>query len=69
MFRVQLSRLLKAKADLTGQMALRFEKAFGVDMATRCAWRVSTTFERMRSGTDDGAHASPRREQWVKGVA
>ena len=32
--RQSLSNLLNAKADLSGDMALRFEKAFGVDMDT-----------------------------------
>jgi antitoxin HigA-1 len=32
--RPTLSTLLNAKADLSGDMALRFEKAFGVDMET-----------------------------------
>lgn len=32
--RPTLSSLLNAKAGLSGDMALRFEKAFGVDMAT-----------------------------------
>jgi len=32
--RPTLSSLLNAKADLSGEMALRFEKAFGVDMDT-----------------------------------
>ena len=32
--RPTLSSLLNAKADLSGAMALRFEKAFGVDMET-----------------------------------
>ncbi len=32
--RPTLSSLLNAKADLSGDMALRFEKAFGVDMDT-----------------------------------
>src|SRR5437870_4338960 len=32
--RPALSSLLNAKADLSGDMAVRFEKAFGVDMAT-----------------------------------
>lgn len=32
--RQSLSSLLNAKADLSGDMALRFEKAFGVDMET-----------------------------------
>jgi len=32
--RPTLSSLLNAKADLSGEMALRFEKAFGVDMET-----------------------------------
>jgi addiction module HigA family antidote len=32
--RPTLSSLLNAKADLSGNMALRFEKAFGVDMDT-----------------------------------
>lgn len=32
--RPALSSLLNSKADLSGDMALRFEKAFGVDMDT-----------------------------------
>ena len=32
--RPTLSSLLNVKADLSGDMALRFEKAFGVDMET-----------------------------------
>ena len=32
--RPTLSSLLNAKADLSGEMALRFEKAVGVDMET-----------------------------------
>ena len=32
--RPTLSSLLNARADLSGDMALRFEKAFGVDMDT-----------------------------------
>jgi addiction module HigA family antidote len=32
--RPALSSLLNAKANLSGEMALRFEKAFGVDMDT-----------------------------------
>lgn len=32
--RPTLSSLLNARADLSGDMALRFEKAFGLDMAT-----------------------------------
>lgn len=32
--RPTLSSLLNAKAALSGEMALRFEKAFGVDMGT-----------------------------------
>ena len=32
--RPTLSTLLNAKSDLSGEMALRFEKAFGVDMET-----------------------------------
>jgi len=32
--RPTLSSLLNGRADLSGEMALRFEKAFGVDMET-----------------------------------
>ena len=35
--RPALSSLLNAKADLSGEMALRFEKAFGVEMETLTA--------------------------------
>ena len=39
--RPTLSSLLNAKADLSGEMALRFEKAFGVDMDTLTRTRNS----------------------------
>ncbi len=47
--RQSLSSLLNAKADLSGELALRFEKAFGVDRTpptpTSCP---STTYARRR---------------------
>jgi addiction module HigA family antidote len=41
--RPTLSSLLNAKADLSGDMALRFEKAFGVDMET--LMRMQNSFD------------------------
>ena len=44
-----LSSLLNAKADLSGDMALRFEKAFGVDMDTLMRMQNSYDIARTRS--------------------
>ena len=41
--RVTLSSLLNAKSDLSGDMALRFDKAFGVDMET--LMRMQNSFD------------------------
>jgi len=41
--RPTLSSLLNAKAGLSGDMALRFEKAFGVDMET--LMRLQNSFD------------------------
>ena len=41
--RPTLSSLLNAKADLSGGMAMRFEKAFGVDMET--LMRMQNSFD------------------------
>ena len=41
--------LLNAKADLSGDMALRFEKAFGVDRETLMRMRNSFDIARTRS--------------------
>ena len=41
--RPTLSTLLNAKANLSGDMALRFEKAFGVDMET--LMRMQNSFD------------------------
>ena len=41
--RPTLSSLLNAKADLSGDMALRFEKAFGVDM--EALMRIQNSYE------------------------
>ena len=45
--RPTLSSLLNAKADLSGDMALRFEKAFGVDMET--LMRMQNSFDIART--------------------
>jgi len=45
--RPTLSTLLNAKADLSGDMALRFEKAFGVDMET--LMRMQNSFDIART--------------------
>ena len=55
--RPALSNLLNGKADLTGDMALRIEKAFGVKM---------DTLMRMQSSYDIAE--ARRREKTIKGV-
>ena len=47
--RPTLSGLLNAKADLSGEMALRFEKAFGVDMDTLMRMQNSFDIAQTRS--------------------
>ncbi|MGD0776215.1 MAG: HigA family addiction module antitoxin [Candidatus Solibacter sp.] len=47
--RPTLSSLLNAKAGLSGDMALRFEKAFGVDMDTLMRMQNSYDIARTRS--------------------
>ena len=47
--RPTLSSLLNAKADLSGDMALRFEKAFGVDMEILMRMQNSHDIARTRS--------------------
>ena len=46
--RPTLSSFLNAKADLSGDMALRFEKAFGVDMDTLMRMQNSYDIARTR---------------------
>jgi addiction module HigA family antidote len=47
--RPTLSSLLNAKADLSGDMAVRFEKAFGVDMETLMRMQNSYDIAQTRS--------------------
>jgi addiction module HigA family antidote len=47
--RPTLSSLLNAKAGLSGDMALRFEKAFGVDMETLMRMQNSYDIAQTRS--------------------
>jgi antitoxin HigA-1 len=47
--RPTLSSLLNARADLSGDMALRFEKAFGLDMETLMRMQSSFDIARTRS--------------------
>jgi addiction module HigA family antidote len=47
--RPTLSSLLNARADLSGDMALRFEKAFGVDMETLMRMQNSYDIAQTRS--------------------
>ena len=47
--RPTLSSLVNAKANLSGDMALRFEKAFGVDMETLMRMQNSFDIARTRS--------------------
>jgi antitoxin HigA-1 len=47
--RPTLSSLLNTKSDLSGEMALRFEKAFGVDMETLMRMQNSYDIARTRT--------------------
>ncbi len=47
--RPTLSSLLNAKANLSGDMALRFEQAFGVDMETLMRMQNSVDIAQTRS--------------------
>ena len=47
--RPALSSLLNAKADLSGDMALRIEKAFGVELDTLMRMQSSFDIARVRS--------------------
>ena len=47
--RPTLSSLLNAKANLSGEMALRFEKAFGIDMETLMRMQSSYDIARTRA--------------------
>ncbi|HEV1287869.1 MAG TPA: HigA family addiction module antitoxin [Bryobacteraceae bacterium] len=47
--RPTLSSLLNAKSDLSGEMALRFEKAFGVDIETLMRMQNSYDIARTRA--------------------
>lgn len=47
--RPTLSNLLNARADLSGEMALRFEKAFGVHMDTLMRMQSSYNIAQTRS--------------------
>ncbi|HUG81559.1 MAG TPA: HigA family addiction module antitoxin, partial [Bryobacterales bacterium] len=47
--RPTLSSLLNAKADLSGDMAVRFEKAFGADMETLMRMQNSYDIAQTRS--------------------
>lgn len=47
--RPTLSSLLNAKAGLSGEMALRFEKAFGIDMDTLMRMQNSYDIAQTRS--------------------
>jgi len=50
--RPTLSSLLNGRADLSGEMALRLEKAFGADMETLMRMQSSYDIARMRLRTD-----------------
>ena len=60
--RPTLSSLLNARADLSGEMAVRFEKAFGVDMET--LMRMQNSYDivqtRYRAKTINVARYEPR---------
>ena len=55
--RPTLSSLINAKADLSGDMALRFEKAFGVDMDTLMRMQNSYDIARTRGREQDSRAA------------
>lgn len=50
--RPTLSSLLNARSDLSGDMALRFEKAFGVDMETLMRMQSSYDIARARERSE-----------------
>ena len=50
--RPTLSSLLNEKAGLSGEMALRFEKAFGVDMETLMRMQNSYEIAKARKGAN-----------------
>jgi addiction module HigA family antidote len=52
--RPTLSSLLNAKADLSSDMALRFEKAFGVDMET--LMRMKNSFDIAQTAQQGESH-------------
>src|SRR6266850_2248771 len=58
--RPTLSSLLNARADLSGDMALRFEKAFGVDMET--LMRMQSSFDIVRTRSREKQIKVPRYE-------
>ena len=51
--RPTLSTLLNAKGDLSGEMAMRFEKAFGLDMETLMRMQNSYDIARTRRGAGE----------------
>lgn len=55
--RPALSSLLNAKADLSGEMAVRFEKAFGVDMET--LMRMQNSYDIARTREENSRRALP----------
>ena len=55
--RPTLSSLLNAKADLSGDMALRFEKAFGVDM--EALMRIQNSYDITEPSEDDPRRSVP----------
>jgi addiction module HigA family antidote len=61
--RPTLSSLLNEKADLSGVMALRFEKAFGVDMETlmrmQNSFDIAQTRSRAKTVRVDRYHPHP----------
>ena len=48
--RQALSSVLNGKADLTADMALRLEKAFGIDLKPFCGSKTLTTSRRLGNG-------------------
>ena len=53
--RPALSSLLNGKADLSGEMALRIEKAFGVTWRRSCVCSLPTTLPKLASARNKSA--------------
>ncbi len=64
--RPTLSTLLNGKADLSGEMALRLEKAFGVDMET--LMRMQSSYDIARTRRRENSVRVPRYDPATSGA-